>query len=247
MKLLKILIFGLMVILISRFIYSQWYVITITNTQNIPTPSPFQQDIAICNGNINIGSNFAYLNNVTLFNQINPNGQNVYFVNSSGNILYSWYEGQLINRSTYCDVWWINIPQGIPANSNVTIYMNIGSISANYYSQYYPYVGASPQVISGYDDGNYTFIVYGYFDNTYDRWNAYVYKGYADPIATPNGIEIIEDRGSSPNNYGSEGSYILPPNNGKIPLIPLIVEDTWYYYTSTSIIPAGFFMNQTQM
>ncbi|NAZ26019.1 MAG: hypothetical protein GU343_00550, partial [Nanoarchaeota archaeon] len=96
MKLLKILIFGLMVILISRFVYSQgWYAITITNTQSISTPSPFQQDIAICNGTINIGNNFAYVNNPTLFNQINPNGQNVYFVNSSGNILYSWYEGQL--------------------------------------------------------------------------------------------------------------------------------------------------------
>jgi len=32
-----------------------FYSITIYNTQSIPTPSPFQQDIAICNGNINIG------------------------------------------------------------------------------------------------------------------------------------------------------------------------------------------------
>jgi len=56
MKVLKILIFGLLIILISKFVYSQgWYAITITNTQSIATPTPFQQDIAICNGSINIG------------------------------------------------------------------------------------------------------------------------------------------------------------------------------------------------
>ena len=198
------------------------YPILISNTQNITTPSPFQQDIAICNGSINIGNSFAYINNATLFNEIDSNGQNVYFVNSSGNILYSWYEGQLINGSTYCDVWWVNISQGIPANSNVTIYMNIGSISANYYSQYYPYVGAPIQVLgtSQYDNGNYTFIAYGYFNNTLDGWSGHIYSGSWSPTATSNGIEMI-------NNNGNEGTYILPPNNGNIPKIPLIVEEAW--------------------
>ncbi|MCC5447008.1 DUF2341 domain-containing protein, partial [Candidatus Nanobsidianus stetteri] len=143
------------------------YPILISNTQNIPTPSSFQQDIAICNGNINIGPNFAYINNATLFNQINPNGQNVYFVNSSGNILYSWYEGQLNYNGVTCDVWWVNIPQGIPANSNVTIYMYVGNSSANYYSQYYPYVGAPIQVLgtSQYDNGQKVFNYYQNFGN----------------------------------------------------------------------------------
>jgi hypothetical protein len=135
------------------------------NTQNIPTPSPFQQDIAICNGSINIGNSFAYINNATLFNQINRNGSNIYFTttcNSTPNI-YSWYEGQLINGSTYCDVWWINLPNGIPANSNVTIYIYIGNSSDNYYSQYYPYVGEAPYLSSTYgqyDNGNYIFLLY---------------------------------------------------------------------------------------
>jgi len=141
----------------------------IYNTQSISTPSLFQQDIAICNGSLNIGSSFAYINNATLFNEINPNGQNVYFTttcNSAPNI-YSWYEGQLINGSTYCDVWWVNISQGIPANSNVTIYMNVGPNSANYYSQYYPYVGAPIQVLgtSQYDNGQYVFNYYQNFGN----------------------------------------------------------------------------------
>jgi hypothetical protein len=198
--------------------------LVIYNTQSISTPSPFQQDIAICNGSINIGNSFAYINNATLFNQINSNGSNVYFTttcNSTPNI-YSWYEGRLINGSTYCDVWWINLPQGIPANSNITIYMYIGPNNANYYSQYYPYVGASPQVISGYDNGNYTFIAYGYFNNTFDGWKRYIFTGYYSPTATPNGIEML-------NSDSSEGTYILPPNNGNIPKIPLIVEEAWYY------------------
>jgi len=203
-------------------IISGYIPITIYNTQNIPTPAPFQQDIAICNGSINIGNNFVYINNVTLFNQINPNGQNVLFFNPNINqLLYSWYEGQLINGSTYCDIWWINISNGIPANSNITIYMYIGNSSTNYYSQYYPYVGASPQVISGYDNGNYTFIAYGYFDNTMDGWTGYNYSGSWIPTATSSGIQMV--------NWYGEGTYILPPNNWNIPKIPMIVEEAWYY------------------
>jgi len=193
MKLLRIFIFGLMVILISRFVYSQgWYSIYIINTQSQATPVPFQQDIAICNGSINIGNNFAYVNNATLFNLINSNGSNVYFTttyNSAPNI-YSWYEGQLNYNGVTCDVWWINLPNGIPANSNVTIYMYIGSTSANYYQQYYPYVGASPQVISGYDNGQDVFIAYGYFNNTFDNWNAYQYFNSPSITASSYGINI---------------------------------------------------------
>jgi hypothetical protein len=204
----------------------QYYVpITLYNNQNILTPEPFQQDIAICNGTINIGNNFAYVNNVTIFNQINPNGQNVMFFNpNNGQLLYSWYEGQENFNSVYCDVWWVNIPNGIPANGNIVIYMAIGSYNTNYYSQYYPYVGTNEQVIGTmqYDNGNYTFIAYGYFNNTFDGWSGYIYAGSFSPTATPNGIEMMD-------NITWEGTYILPPNNWNIPKIPLIVEEAWYY------------------
>ena len=87
-------------------ISSGYVPITIYNTQSISTPSPFQQDIAICNGNINIGHNFAYINNPTLFNEINPNGSNVYFTTTAGGTpnIYSWYEGQLSINNVTCDV-----------------------------------------------------------------------------------------------------------------------------------------------
>ncbi|MFP3167205.1 MAG: hypothetical protein RXQ68_02165 [Candidatus Nanopusillus sp.] len=202
----------------------------IYNAQSIPTPSPFQQDIAICNGNINIGPNFAYINDATLFMCINPNGQNIYFTttNNSNPNIYSWYEGQLNYNGVTCDVWWINISQGINASSEITIYMYVGPNSANYYSQYYPYVGTNEQVIGTmqYDNGNYTFIAYGYFNNTFDGWNGYMSSSTAQtnyvPQATSYGIEML-------NNQTWEGTYILPPNNWNIFEIPLIVEEAWYY------------------
>jgi flagellin-like protein len=220
---------------------SSSYQVTLYNTQSISTPSPFQQDIAICNGSINIGNNFAYVNNLTLFNQINPNGQNVLFFNPNSNQLlyYSWYEGQLNYNGVTCDVWWVNIPQGIPANSNVTIYMYVGNSSANYYSQYYPYVGASPQVISGYDNGQAVFIAYGYFNNTFDGWSGYIFTGSYSPTATSYGIEML-------NNNGDEGTYILPPNNGNIPKIPLIVEEAWYYTGGADANIIALFGNTNQ-
>jgi len=215
------------------------YPITIYNTQNIPAPSPFQQDIAICNGTINIGPNFAYTNDQTLFNQINPNGQNVLFFNPNRQLLYSWYEGQLNYNGVTCDVWWVNIPQGIPANSNITIYMHVGNSSDNYYSQYYSYVGANEQVIGTmeYDNGQKVFIAYGYFNNTFDNWNEYINQGSFSPTLTPYGIEMTN---GSYQQCG--GTYILPPNNGNIPKIPLIVEEAWYFNSSSYFNTSSYYV-----
>ena len=231
-------------ILSNKFIiYAPFYSITIYNTQNISTPSPFQQDIAICSGNPNLPSSFAYVNNILLFSGIDSNGQNVYFSTSSNNTpdIYSWYEGQLNYNGVTCDVWWIKLPNGIPANSNITIYMNIGPNSANYYSQYYPYVGTNEQVIGTiqYDNGNYTFIAYGYFNNTFDGWSGYT-SGSFSPTATSNGIEMLNNVG------GCMGTYILPPNNGNIPKIPLIVEEAWYYTSGADANAISLFGNPNQ-
>ena len=228
-------------ILNNKFIiHVPLYSITIYNTQNISTPEPFQQDIAICNGNPNLPSSFAYVNKM-LFNGIDSNGQNVYFAttsNSNPNI-YSWYEGQLNYNGVYCNVWWINLSNRIPANSNITIYMYIGNRSANYYQQYYPYVGVSPQVISGYDNGQIVFIAYGYFNNTFDGWNGYT-SGSFSPTATPNGIEMLNNTG------GCMGTYILPPNNENIPKIPLIVEEAWYHTQGADANVISLFGNTSQ-
>jgi hypothetical protein len=141
--------------------------LTIYNNQIQPVPSGFQQDIAICNGSINLGNTFYHVDNVSLFMGINPNGQNVYFFTNLsdpiGSLLYSWYEGILSYPSMTCYVWWVKLPDGIPANSNITIYMYVGNSSDNFYFQYYPYVGANPYVIQGYDNGRRVFSYYWTF------------------------------------------------------------------------------------
>ncbi|BFI73249.1 hypothetical protein YN1_2360 [Nanoarchaeota archaeon] len=202
MRRISIFLLVLVSIFLSYKIFSQSiYQITITNSQPIPTPAPFQQDIAICNGNVNLGNNFAYVDNSTLFNEIDSNGQNVYFFTNindpTGSLLYSWYEGQENFNRTYCDVWWVKLPNGIPANSNYTIYMHIGNSSNNYYSQYYPYVGAPIQVLSTsqYDNGNY---VFNYYQN------------FGGLSSLPSGWSIIYCSVSP--NFGTD--YTILPSNG---------------------------------
>jgi len=191
-------------ILSNKFmIYAPLYSITIYNTQNIPIPSPFQQDIAICNGSPNLPSSFAYVDNPTLFNQINPNGQNVMFFNpNNGQLFYSWYEGRFTYNGVTCDVWWVKLPNGIPANSNITIYMYIGSTSANYYSQYYPYVGEAPYLSSTYgqyDNGQYVFLFYDNFIGTTLNTSKWLSYGYSATITVNNGLTI---QSSGSNTYG---------------------------------------------
>ncbi|MGC9080016.1 MAG: hypothetical protein ACP5G1_04730, partial [Nanopusillaceae archaeon] len=97
----------------------------------------------------------------SLFNEIDSNGQNVYFTTTLGGSpnIYSWYEGQLNYNGVSCDVWWINISQGIPANSNIAIYMDINSTNTNYYQLYYPYVGASYNVLGTFQYDNIGYVM----------------------------------------------------------------------------------------
>ncbi|MFZ8800976.1 MAG: hypothetical protein ACO2ON_02230 [Candidatus Nanopusillus sp.] len=173
--------------------------IVIYNVQSIPTQSPFQQQIAICNGSVNIVNSFSYINNATLFNQINPNGQNVMFTDSDGNILYSWYEGQLWyegrmgHREIACYVWWVKLPNGISPYGYVTAHMYIGSNDTDYYQQYYPYVGQAPHLsptYGQYDNGEYVFLFYDNFAGIIfdmSKWRASLYGA---TITVNNGLTI---------------------------------------------------------
>ncbi|MGC9133643.1 MAG: hypothetical protein ACP5GJ_04555, partial [Nanopusillaceae archaeon] len=180
--------------LLTKNVFSNIYEIIIYNSQNIPTPSPFQQDIAICNGSISFGSSFAYVNNTELFNKINPIGSNVFFFynlnNPFGSFYYSWYEGQSNYNGVSCDIWWIKLPKGISADSNIKIYLYLGNYNDDFYIKYYPYVGVSPQAVQGYDNGKNVFIAYGYFNNTLDEWTATPYTGNYNYTITPSGISV---------------------------------------------------------
>jgi len=89
----------------------------------------------------------------------------------------------------------VKLPNGIPVNSNLTIYMYIGPNSANYYQQYYPYVGQAPQlspIYGQYDNGNYVFLFYDNFKGTSLNTSKWVtYKlGPNDTIMVNNGLTI---------------------------------------------------------
>jgi len=89
--------------------------------------------------------------------------------------------------------------------------MNVGPNSANYYQQYYPYVGEAPQLSSTYgqyDNGNYVFLFYDNFAGTSlntSKWN----EGYntGGSITVHNGLTI---------NYTSSslgGAWIISKYN----------------------------------
>jgi hypothetical protein len=48
------------------------------------------------------------------------------------------------------------------------------------------------------------------------------------------------------NNGTNEGTYILPPNNGNIPKIPLIVEEAWYSSSGADANVISLFGNTSQ-
>jgi len=128
------------------------YPITITNSQSSATQAPFQQMIYIPNST---ASSFGI--------DIDSNAQNVMFL-SGGSPLYSWFEGN--NGTGY--IWWVKLPNGIPASSSIQIQMNV-TPGANDYATYYPYVGEAPQLSSTYgqyDNGQYVFNFYDNFAGT---------------------------------------------------------------------------------
>jgi len=82
--------------------------ITLSNSQSSATPSPFQQMITV---------------NSLAYEQYEAGGlTNVAFYNASGTQLDSWLESGNSNTSTNT-VYWVKLPNGIPASSSITIYM----------------------------------------------------------------------------------------------------------------------------
>ena len=122
------------------------YVITITNNQPYPTPSPFQQ-LLILNLSSFLSSSSQLLNlQFCLDPQCNTP-------------LYAWIEQ---NNLTNAYIW-VKIPTSIPANGSLTIYMFIQN------SIQYPYTGIAPYLTSTYaqyDNGGNVFNFYDNFKGT---------------------------------------------------------------------------------
>jgi len=92
--------------------------ITISNKQNVATPSPFQQMIQI--NEVNYANYISYNGNIANFEFLTQNSP-------SGQVLPAWIES---NNSDTLTVW-VNIPNGIPASSNTIIYLGFASNAIN--------------------------------------------------------------------------------------------------------------------
>ena len=115
------------------------YVITITNNQPNPTPSPFQQ-LLILNLSTLLSSASQLLNlQFCLDPQCNTP-------------LYAWISQYNSNLLTV--YIWIKLPTSIPANGSLTIYMFVRN------SNQYPYTGINAYYNTAYDNGANVFDAY---------------------------------------------------------------------------------------
>jgi hypothetical protein len=132
--------------------------ITLTNNQSVATPSPFQQMVNIDSATYN--SDEA------------SNLQNVEFYDGTGSVIPSWLESGNSNSSTD-SVYWLNLANGIPANSSITVYMGFAAPTTNLLSN--QLTGEAPQlspIIGEYDNGGNVFNYYDNFGSSASGWTA---------------------------------------------------------------------------
>jgi len=181
--------------------------ITITNSQSSATPSPFQQMIQINEGNY--ANYIAYNGNIANFE----------FFTQSGSVLPAWIES---NNSGTLTVW-INLPNGIPVSSSLTIYLGFASKTTNLLSNSGTSgIGEAPQLSSTYaeyDDGASVFNNYWNFAGTTmpSGWN------------TAETANLIVNNGVSFTGASTGGNAAQIVYTTTIPR-PLVIE--YYAYSS---------------
>src|SRR5579862_927681 len=90
--------------------------INVLNSQQNPTPAPFQQKIDV--------------DSATFGKYEASNLQNIEFFTSDARIIPSWLESGASNSSKDT-IYWLKLASGISANSSLTIYMGFASKLAN--------------------------------------------------------------------------------------------------------------------
>jgi len=191
-------------------------VVTVTNSQSIATPAPFDQFLNITESQIAsaLGSSLA--------SQLWQQAMSDHFLNllftQNGQPLYAWIQN-------YTSSWvavWVKLPNGIPASSSASIYIYFTN------SIQYPYTGIYSAVYPGYDNGEDVFIQYGYFGNQIPSgWTVGVFGGSFSPKLTANGLEMT-------NNSGGEGTYVyasLPNTNDYT-----VIVSWWYNGTADGFV-----------
>ena len=101
-----------------------------------------------------------------------PNLQNVEFFDSNGSVIPSWLESGDSNSSSD-SIYWLNLGNGIPANSSITINMGFAPTSINLFNP--QMTGEAPELsktYGEYDDGRNIFKYYNNFGNSTSGWVA---------------------------------------------------------------------------
>ncbi|MGC8557611.1 MAG: hypothetical protein ACP5NC_01275 [Nitrososphaeria archaeon] len=155
--------------------------VIISNGQSLSTPAPFQQNITITSSN----PIWQYINTSNIYF-----GQNVDFM-LNGQVLPSWLESYSSSSAT----WWISLPNGIAAQSSITVTMDLYPKNTNLFSQYTGKVGEAPQLSSSYgkyDDGANVFNFYDNFagTNLNPKWTVFDNNNGVGSVSVNNGLTI---------------------------------------------------------
>jgi hypothetical protein len=226
---------------------ASYLVITLTNTQNTATPSPFQQQVTI-NPSLYTSLESADLGNIRFFAS---------FSNSvfSGPI-YSWLEsissapGNTANSATF----WLNVAGGIGANSRISIYMEFLPVGTEFDGVF---SGEAPQLSTSYgqyDNGGNVFSVYGGATwtgfsleggGTWSTTNGYLQQTSSSGGGNQGGSSYVYTGAT----YSATGSYILESllnypsvSSGNNPRVGLIAVST---ATSGDIFGYRFIFQQS--
>jgi len=205
------------------------FLVSLYNSQNISTPSPFVAYINITKSQLaqaNPSLNVTKLWSTAVSNHF----LNVLF-KINGVPAYAW----VMNYTNNWVAVWVKLPSGIPKYSTANLTMTFTGQSQ------YPYTGVYADIYSGYDNGNDVFPLYAYFYNTLPSgWKVVVWQN-------PNGV--LWSPGSSTggymlqqnNGYYGDFIYYTMPSNFTSGNYTLIV--SWYYSGSADALIQELFGN----
>ena len=194
--------------------------ITLTNTQSVATPAPFQQMITVDSSSY---SSYEA-----------PDLQNIEFFDSNGTVIPSWLESGNSNTST-TTVYWLELTDGIPANSSITVYRGFASTTTSLFDN--QTTGEAPQlspVYGEYDNGAQIFPVYANFGGSAlpTDWSL---QGSAS-FVPGTGVETV-------NSGGSEEGAIV--DNASMTSTDIAIEASTSYFGSADEQSTGFYSSGT--
>ena len=181
--------------------------VTITNTQSQATSAPFQVRLTLDLSSI-ISSDSQLIN------------LGFYLSSNLTNQIYAWIESHNSNFSQV--VVWVNLPNGIPASSSVTVYICLQS------SSQYPYTGMAPQLTlpyGEYDNGENVFLFYDNFAGT--SLNTNKWKALTSSYSVDNGLTI---------DYGTSDVVIVSVQSFDMPYIVDVYANDVTTYDNSGII-----------